>query len=50
MYFFVNFDDDFSLWKLRQLCLVFIRSYPVNKDFEIMDMKKCAAIPFNMRA
>ena len=34
-----------SLRKLRQiLCLVFIQAYKV-KGFEIMDMKKCAAIP-----
>ena len=40
------------LRKLHQLLrLVIIYSYPaefVNKGFEIMDMKKCAAIPLNM--
>ena len=33
------------------LCLVFMHSYPVefvSNGFEIMDMKKCAAIPLNM--
>ena len=42
----------FCLRKLRHLlCLVFIHSYRVkfvNKRFEIMDIKKCAAIPLNM--
>ena len=47
-----NFDEHFNLRKSRQLlCLVFIQSYPVyfvNKSYEIMDMKKCAAIPLNI--
>ena len=47
-----NFDKHFSLRKLRQiLCLVFIHSYKVqfvNRGFEIMVMKKCAAISFSM--
>ena len=36
---------------MQILCLVFIHSYKVqfvNKGFEIMDMKKCVAIPLNM--
>ena len=39
-----NFDEHFSLRKLRQLLVLCF------KGFEIMDMKKCAAIPLNIHA